>query len=361
MEKIVVHRPGSYDQLRLESHPTPAPGPGAVLVRTDACGVSYADVLVRRGLYASARQFVGWPITPGFEFAGRVEAVGEGVSAVAAGDRVAGVSRFGAYATHVVVPSQQLFAMPSGFSAAQAAGCPAVFMTAYHALYQQIVLRSGMSVLVHSAAGGVGTTLLQLGRIAGCRMIGVVGSTHKVETARAFGADEVIDTSVDDLWTRAEQYAPGGYDVVLDANGVSTLRQSYEHLRPTGRLVSYGFASMLPRGGGRTNYLKLAWDYVRTPRFTPLRMTTENRSVIAFNLSFLFDRPDILEEGTAAMLRWAGEGRLRSPAITTYTLADAGRAHRDLESGRTVGKLVLLTGSAEQALPSSVMGRTATS
>src|SRR5260221_2352230 len=105
MEKIVVHRPGSYDQLRLESHPTPALGAGAVLVRTEACGVSYADVLVRRGLYASARRFVGWPVTPGFEFAGRVEAVGEGVSAVAAGDRVAGVSRFGAYATHVVVPS----------------------------------------------------------------------------------------------------------------------------------------------------------------------------------------------------------------------------------------------------------------
>lgn len=343
MEKIVVHRAGGFEQLRLETHPTPAPGAGEVLIRTEACGVNYADVAVRRGLYASAKQFVGWPITPGFEFAGRVEAVGAGVASPAPGADVVGVSRFGGYATHVVVAANQLFDRPAGFSIAQAAGTPAVFITAYHALFQQVVLRPGMQLLVHSAAGGVGTMLLQLGRLAGCRVVGVVGAAHKVDIARAFGAEAVIDASREDLWARAEALAPEGYDVVLDANGVSTLGQSYAHVRPTGKLVSYGFASMIPRDGGRLNYLKLAWDYLRTPRFSPLAMTGENRSVIAFNLSFLFDRPDILAEGAAALLRWAGESRLRPPVVTTYPLAEAARAHRDLESGGTVGKLVLTT------------------
>ena len=148
--------------------------------------------------------------------------------------------------------------------------------------------------------------------MAGCRMVGVVGATAKVETARLFGADEVIDKSREDLWGRARQCAPQGYDVVLDANGVSTLRQSYAHLRATGKLVVYGFASMLPRGGRRLNHLKLAWDYLRSPRFNPIHMTTENKSVLAFNLSFLFDRADILAEGSGALLRWVEEGAIRA-------------------------------------------------
>ena len=343
MEHIVVHSAGGYDKLRLEQHPTPEPGPGEVLVRTEASGVNYADVAVRRGLYASAQQFVGWPITPGFEFAGVVEAVGGQAAGFGRGDRVLGVTRFGAYATHVVVPAHQLFTMPPSFSFEEAAAFPAAFMTAHYALFQNIVLRPGMTLLVHSAAGGVGTALLQLGKLAGCRIIGVVGTRRKVETARAFGADEVIDKSTGNLWARAREHAPAGYDVVLDANGVSTLRQSYEHLRPTGKLIVYGFASMLPRSGASMNYARLIWDYARTPRFNPLRMTGENRSVIAFNLSFLFDRRDLLVPAMQQLLRWVGEGKIRAPRCHAYALADAADAHRALESGETTGKLVLLT------------------
>ncbi len=321
------------------------------MVRTAACGVNYADIVVRRGLYASARRFAGWPMTPGFEFAGIVESIGREVRDVVVGQAVMGVSRFGAYATHVVVPADHLFPIPASFSSEQAAAFPAAFLTAYYALFQNIVLRPGMSVLVHSAAGGVGTAILQLGKLAGCRMVGVVGGAHKVETARAFGADEVIDTSTEDLWARAGAAAPLGYDVVLDANGISTLRQSYSHLRPSGKLVAYGFASMLPRGGAPTNYAKLIWDYIRTPRFSPLRMTVENRSVIAFNLSFLFDRGDILRPAMQELLRWIDQGRVRAPRLRCYPLAQAAEAHRALESGRTTGKLVLLTGGARALDP----------
>ena len=185
--------------------------------------------------------------------------------------------------------------------------------------------------------------LLQLGRIAGARLVAVVGAAHKVEAARALGADVVIDKSSEPLWPAAERAAPDGYDGVLDANGVETLRASYRHLAPEGRLVVYGFHTMFPRGRGRPPRWRLALDYLRTPRFHPLAMTTDNRSVMAFNLSFLFDRSDALLGAMEELLAHARAGRVRPPATETFALEDAAAAHRRLQSGETVGKLVLLT------------------
>jgi NADPH:quinone reductase-like Zn-dependent oxidoreductase len=197
MRRVVVARAGGYDQLRVESAADPSPGDGEVVVESEAIGVNYADCIVRMGLYESAKKYVGWPITPGFEVAGKVKAVGPGVRDVAAGADVMAVTRFGGYATHVVVPHDQLFRRPKGFTAAQAAAFPAVFLTAYYALLELGGVKPGMTVLVHSAAGGVGGALLQLGKIAGARMVGVVGASHKIDAARAAGADAVIDKSKD--------------------------------------------------------------------------------------------------------------------------------------------------------------------
>jgi len=341
LRKVVVHRPGGHGQLRLEPQALAHPGPGEVRVEVEACGVNYADCVVRMGLYASAKQYVGWPITPGFEFAGRVAEVGAGVEDLAPGAAVLGVTRFGGYASQVVVPRHQVFSRPARFDAVQAAGFPTVFLTAYFALFELAHPRPGARVLVHSAAGGVGGALLQLLRIAGCFSVGVVGASHKVQSARALGADVVIDKSHEPLWPAAERAAPGGYDVVLDANGVSTLAQSYRHLAKPGKLVVYGFHSMLPREGGRPRWARLAADWLRTPRFNPLALTNDNASVLAFNLSYLFERRDVLEEGMARLLAWVEQGRLVAPPVTRYPLAQVADAHRALESGRTVGKLVL--------------------
>jgi len=174
MRKVVIHRPGGYERLVLEDAPDPVPGPGEALVRATAIGVNYADCIVRMGLYESAKKYVGWPITPGFELVGHD---------VATGDEVLAVTRFGGYATHMVVPKDQLFRLPAGFDARAAAGFPAVFLTAYYALFDLANARAGSTLLVHSAAGGVGGALLQLARIAGCTAVGVVGAPHKVEAS----------------------------------------------------------------------------------------------------------------------------------------------------------------------------------
>ena len=346
MKKVVIERPGDYRRLQIQEAPIPTPLRDEVLVEVSGAGVNFADIFIRLGLYKSAKEFVGWPITPGFEFSGRVLKCGEEVRDLKAGDRVFGLTRFGAYATHVCVPRRQVFLIPadSKFTSDQWAAFPAVFLTAYHGLFQNFVLRPGMKILVHSAAGGVGGALLQLGKIADCQMTGVVGATHKVNTAFDSGADQVIDKSRTDLWCQANELCPDGFDVVFDANGPATLKHSYQHLAPAGKLVAYGFHSMLSTYRGVPNYLKLLWEYFRVPRWSPLDMTQENKSLIAFNLSYLFDRMDLLKEAMQDLMQWVSEGKIRPAALQTFSFENVADAHRALESGRTVGKLILRFG-----------------
>lgn len=340
--KVVIHSAGGYDKLKVEDASVPAPGPGQVRIDVQAIGVNYADAIIRMGLYASAKEYVGWPITPGFEIAGVVGAVGEGVHDLAVGAPVFAVTRFGGYASHVVVDRAYVFDKPASLSFEQAAALPTVYMTAWYALFDLAHPRRGAKILVHSAAGGVGSALVQMAKRAGCEVTGVVGRTAKVDVVRDLGADHVIDKSTQDLWREAKKLAPQGFDVILDANGVSTLGASYRNLRRTGKLVVYGFHSMMPKTGGKPNWPKLALDYVRTPRFNPLDMTNDSKSVMAFNLSYLFDRVDLLREAMHDILGWLEAREIAAPQVTTYPMAEVARAHADIESGNTTGKLVLV-------------------
>ncbi len=343
VKKIVIERPGGYHRLQIKEFPTPTPQHHEVLIDVSAAGVNFADVFVRLGLYKSAKEFVGWPITPGFDFSGKVIRCGRDVSDLAEGTPVFGVTRFGAYSSHLCVPRAQVFLIPEGskFDTDQWAAFPTVFLTAYHGLFQNIRIRPRMKILVHSAAGGVGGALLQLGKIADCHMIGVVGADHKVAAAFEYGADVVIDKSTDNLWANAEEICPHGFDVIFDGNGPTTLKQSYRHLAASGKLVTYGFHSMLSKRGGLANYAKLAYEYFRIPKWNPLNMTNENKSLIAFNLSYLFDRLDLLKEAMQDLIQWVSEGKIRPVALQTFPFEKVADAHRALESGKTVGKLIL--------------------
>jgi NADPH:quinone reductase-like Zn-dependent oxidoreductase len=342
MKKIVIHRPGGYDRLQLESHPDLVPAPQEVLIQVVACGVNFADCVTRMGLYASARHYVGYPITPGFEIAGTVLATGSAVTDLQPGAAVFAVTRFNGYATQVCVPRHQVFLLPESLTLEQAATLPATGLTAWYALSELAQSRSGDRLLVHSAAGGVGSMLVQIGKHYGCHVTGVVGAAHKTAAVLALGADAVIDKSTHALWQEAERLSPQGYDIILDANGVSTLRASYHHLAATGRLVVYGFHSMLVTHRGRPGRWRLALDWLRTPRFSPFDLTTHNRSVAGFNLSFLFDRSDLLQRGIAQLLEWLATGQLHIPPLTRFRFEDVAEAQRALESRQTTGKLVLL-------------------
>lgn len=342
MKKIVVHVPGNTSQLKLEQHPDLAPKEGEVLIDVSHSGVNFADVCVRMGVYESAWKYVGLPITPGFEYAGTVKAIGPNTTKFQVGDAVFGITRFGAYTSQLTVPEHQVFKIPSSFTPDQAAGFPAVFLTAYHALFQLTVVHKNSLVLVHSAAGGVGSALLQLLKITGHKTIGVVGSSHKVQVAKDFGADWVIDKSKEDLWARVKEIAPDGVDLVLDGNGPATLKEGFKHLKPVGKMISYGFHSMFSKTNNvLVKYITMGLQWLSIPRFSPLNLLNQNVSLICFNVSFLFDRLDLLEEGMGQMLKWIEEGKLRPPQTTIYKIEDVAQAHQAIESGKTTGKLIL--------------------
>jgi NADPH:quinone reductase-like Zn-dependent oxidoreductase len=230
------------------------------------------------------------------------------------------------------------------------AALPCVALTAYYALLQLATPAAapGKTVLVHSAAGGVGSCLVQLAKIHGCRVVGVVGRTAKVEACLSIGCDVVVDKQTEDLWSAVAHAAPKGYDAVFDANGVATLRGGYDALAPEGRLVVYGFHTMLPKKGGRLTVMqwcRMAWRWLWSPTFDPFKMVPANKSVMAFNLSWLFvpERVGFFRKAMADIFRWAGEGRLRVLRVTRFPMSRAAEAHAAIESGKSVGKLVLDT------------------
>lgn len=340
VRRIVVPKPGGYDALRLEPAPPP-PGPG-VRVKVACSGVNYADCVVRMGLYESAKKYVGYPIVPGFEVSGVVTEIEGDSGGLAVGDRVLALTRFGGYASEIVVPPHQVFPMPRDVTDAEGAGLLATSLTAWHALVDLAAPRRGASILVHSAAGGVGSMLVSIAKARGLFVVGVVGGPHKVDEARARGCDEVVDKSREAWAARARAIRPAGYGAVFDANGAETLSRSYALLAAPGRLVVYGFHSMLPRTGGKPDLLRLARTFLATPRFSPLDMTGKNRSVMAFNLSYLFEEADLLRDALVGIRALVETGELRPARTETYRAEDVAAAHAALESGRTVGKLTLL-------------------
>jgi len=344
IQKIQVPRAGSFGQLKVVEADSPAVSPAHALVRSASIGVNFADCVVRMGLYPSATKYVGWPITPGFEFSGVIETLGEGDNprGLQVGDEVFGVVRFGAYSSVIEVPLSQLYRVPERLSLVQAGAISVASLTAWYALGELGQARPKMNILVHSAAGGVGSMMVQIGKLLGCRVVGVVSSSAKVSAVRELGADVVIDKSSESLFGRAQEECPDGYDLVLDANGAETLRGSYRALRSTGRLILYGAHSMLARGSGRTNWLRLAWQFLRTPSFDPLTLIDDNKSVMAFNLSYLFDEQELLESAFTRISTWYAEGALHPPQIKEYALADVALAHEALQSGTTIGKLTLI-------------------
>lgn len=340
MRRVTIRRPGGYDRLEVVDAPPPDVGVGEIRVAVTHASVNYADCIVRRGLYSSAKKYVGWPITPGFDIAGQVAEVGPGVAGFDLGQPVFGVTRFGGYASEVVVGAEQLFAVPDGWSLARAAAFPTVYLTAWYALRELSRTRPNTKVLVHSAAGGVGLAALHICRHLGLDAIGVVGASHKVEVAREHGACHVVDRSLGDPWRQVERVAPDGVDIVLEASGGASIRQSYRHLRPGGRLIIYGMATLLPRGE-RLNWLSVAWRYLRLPWFHSIALLDDNRTVSGFNLSYLFAKLPLLAEAMNELLAWNAQGAFPEPPIRVFAVDDVAEAHRALDTGTTTGKLVL--------------------
>ena len=339
MRAVVITEHGNPDVLRTEERPDPEPQAGEVLVRVHAAGVNFADVMARMGLYPDAPDL---PFVPGYEIAGEVESVGEGVEGLEPGDRVAGGTRFGGYAELAVTQASALVEVPEDWSFGEAAALPVVYATAYAGLVSFGNVRAGERVLVHAAAGGVGIAATQIAKLLGAEVFGTA-SPEKHDAVRGFGVDHPIDYRNKDFVDEVRRITGDeeALDLVLDAIGGRSWKQSYSLLRPGGRLVCYGAAAVV--GGEKRNLAKAAATLARTPRFNPIKMSSESKSVIGLNMLRLWDARGDLEEFVEPLSQWASQGLIRPVIAETFPLERAADAHRMLQERRNVGKVVLTT------------------
>ena len=334
MKQLVIPRYGPPEVLEVREAPDPPVLPDTVRIRVRAAGINFSDLLARQGLYPDAPKP---PCTIGYEVAGIVESVGAGVNAVRAGDRVVATTRFGGQSELVVTPASSVFPLPSAWSFEQGAAFPVVYLTAHHALVRVAAAHRGESVLVHAAAGGVGLAVAELARILGLRVLGLCG-TAKHSVMREYGVQPF--DSRDPRWFDAvRRAAPGGVDMVLDAVGGDSWRQGYRLLAPAGRLICYG-ASVLSGGSGR-NILKVLWQVLRFPRFGPIALMNDNRSVAGLNLGHLWSNEALLTPQIQALLGYAREGKLTPRVDRAFPLAEAAAAHRYIHERRNIGKVLL--------------------
>lgn len=321
MQAIRVHQYGGPEVMELESLPIPTPGPGQALVNVQAAGVNFIDIYQRSGAYK-----LPLPLGLGLEGAGAVEAVGEGVTSVKVGDRVAWTQIPGSYATHNVVPADRLVALPDGLSFKDGAAAMLQGMTAHYLIHSTFPLKAGDTALIQAAAGGVGLLFCQMAKMVGARVIGTAGTAEKAALARAAGADEVIVYTEQDFEAEVKKLTDGkGVDVVYDSVGKDTFDKSLNCLKPRGMLVLFGQASGAVAPFDPQILNAKGCLYLTRPR-----------------LDVYIESREELVQRASDVLGWIASGKLKLRQEHTYALADAAKAHTDLNGRKTTGKVVLV-------------------
>jgi NADPH2:quinone reductase len=321
MQAIQLLDVGGPEVMTLREVPTPVPAAGQVLVNIAASGVNFIDLYVREGRYGNQLPFI-----PGQEAAGTVAAVGEGVTTVKAGDRVAWCSVLGTYAQFALAPADRVVPIPDGVSFEQAAAVMLQGMTAHYLAHSAYTIRPGDEILIHAGAGGVGLLLTQLAKSLGARVLVTVSSEEKDALCRDAGADEVIIYTQVDFAAEVQRLTAGrGLAVIYDAVGKATFDKSLLSLKSRGALVLYGSSSG------------------PVPPFDPERLAKRalylTRPLLG---AYTVTRSELLTRATD-ILNAIINGSLRVRVERTYPLAEAAQAHRDLESRKTTGKLLLIS------------------
>jgi NADPH2:quinone reductase len=320
MKAIIADPVGGPENLKYIDLPNPEPAEGHAVVQIEAIGVNFIDVYFRTGLYKAPET----PVRLGNEAAGVVVATGAGVT-IPVGTRVAYAMARGSYAEYASVPAANLVPLPDSISAEQAAAVMLQGMTAHYLTHSTFPLKPGQACLIHAAAGGAGLMLVQIAKIAGATVIGTVSTEQKAELVRRHGGDHVI------LYTQADFVAEvkritgsKGVDVVYDSVGSTTFHKSLDCLRPRGMMVSFGQSSG-PVGP-----------------IDPLLLSQKGSLFLTRpSLATYVHEPEELKWRAADLFRWIESGRLNLHIQKIYPLHDAAGAHRDLESRRTTGKLLL--------------------
>ena len=337
MRAVWITRPGGPGTLEVRETADPEPGPGQVRIRVRAAGLNFAEVMAAQGLYPDAPKP---PCVVGYEVAGVVDALGERIQALAAGQRVLAMTHFGGHADVVCVPAEQVLPIPDAMSFEEAAALPVNYLTAYHMLFRVANVRPGERVLVHMAAGGVGTAVLQLCRTVDNLEVFGTASAAKHGVLRAEGCTYPIDYHATDYAAEVRRLTRGeGVDIVLDPLGGNDWRRGLKLLRPCGRLVAFGFANLA--SGERRRPTRLAAQVVGIPLLTPLQLMNQNRTVSGVNIGHLWRQMAILREELQAVLALWEQDKIKPRIDSSYAFTEAAAAHRRILQRQNIGKIVL--------------------
>jgi NADPH:quinone reductase-like Zn-dependent oxidoreductase len=325
------------DSLEVRETGDPEPGPGEVRVRVRAAGLCFAEVMAAQGLYPGAPKF---PAVLGYEAAGVIDKAGDGADARRVGSRVVALASFGGHSDVVCVPERQALVIPPGKGFEEAAAIPVNYLTAYHILFRTAHVQPGERVLVHMAAGGLGTAALQLCRtVEGVETFGTA-SAAKHEAIRQEGCAHPIDYHTTDYVKEVRRLTGGeGVDVVLDPLGGADSRKGLKLLRPGGRLIAYGFANMT--SGTRRNPARVLRQAASMPLLTPLQLMNANKAVAGVHIGRLVTRMDLLtRELTEVLALWAA-GTVTPRIDLTFSFDKAAEAHRRILAHGNTGKIIL--------------------
>jgi NADPH2:quinone reductase len=321
MKAIQVKQVGGPEAIELVDLPVPQPKPNEAVVKLAASGVNFIDVYFREGRYKAPL-----PITLGQEGAGDVTAVGAEVKSIKIGDRVAWTAVHGSYAEYAAVPADRLVPIPQGVSEQQAAAAMLQGMTAHYLSHDSYPLKRGETALIHAAAGGVGLLLVQMAHNIGARVIATVSTDEKAKLAREAGADEVILYTQADFEAETKKLTGGkGVDVVYDSVGKTTFEKGLNILRPRGMMVLFGGSSGA------------------VPPFDPIVLTQKGSLFLTRPslTNYIATREELVAR-SGAVFGMIAAGKLKLRIEYTYPLAEAQKAHRDLEGRKTTGKLLLI-------------------
>lgn len=342
MRAMVVRKYGPPEVLDWREVPDPQPAPGQALIRVRAIGINFADLLARLGVYSTTPKA---PFVPGLELTGEVEQVvpggkSAGSPALKPGDRVAALTMFNAYAEKAVVNAEQVFPIPAAMTFEHAAAIPVNYLTAWQSMFEMGNLRPGDRMLITSAAGGVGVAAVQLARARGIITFGTA-STSKQEFLRQQGVDYPIDYTKENFREVVRRAAPEGIEMAFDAIGGKSYRESYRCLGPMGRLVAYGFSTVVG-DTGKVNYLRAAREMWDTPRFHPLKLIDRNIAVIGVHIGKLAHKAYVMRSQLEKIFKMWECGAVKPVIGKTFPLQEAAEAHRYIHARKNIGKVVLI-------------------
>ena len=336
MKEVIITKYGPPEVLQVRERHTPIPKKGEVLLQNYFTGINFSEIMARMHLYPGAPKP---PTTLGVECCGVIKSIGEAVTKFQPGDRVMILSRYASYATHICTPEEMVMPLPNKFSFEDGAAFPVVYITAYMMMFNLGNFQQGETILIHGAGGGVGTAAIQLARAIGGNIIGTA-SRGKHEKLKAMGVNHCIDYNTENIFQKVMEYTDGrGTELIIDPVGAKNWKISYKCLSPMGKLVIFGDQNFV--NGKSFSLLSTLKEFFSMPKFQPMDLMNQNKSVMGYHLGRLVSSEDKIQRAVAVLYDLIQDEKIKPVIDKVFSFTEAAQAHTYIQNRKNFGKVLL--------------------